>query len=86
MNNQYLSRPDVKQYLKKYPDITPEEKKELLRWIKDGNSPYYNDRDIFDADDRPVDFIDAIRAEREYWEEQYRIRHEIDTSNCACPP
>ena len=74
MRNQYLSRPDVQKYLVAYPDITKAEKKELLAWIKDCNSPYSNDRDVFDESDHSLDFIGAIRAEREYCEEQWRLR------------
>ena len=74
MRNQYLSRPDVREYLATHPDITKEEKKELLAWIKDGNTPYSNDRDVFDESDHLLDFIGAIRAEKEYCEEQWLLR------------
>ena len=40
----------------------------------DGNTPYSNDRYVFDESDRPLDFIGAIRVEREYCEEQWRLR------------
>lgn len=80
--NQYLSRPDIQKYLLNYPDATKEEKKELLKWLKLGNSPYSNDRNIVDSSDRPVDFIDAIRTEREYCEEQWRIH--LNTDNRMC--
>lgn len=73
MRNQYLCRPDVQKYLTAYPDITREEKKELLAWIKDGQSPYFNNRCVLDEFDHPLDFIGAIRAEREYCEEQWRL-------------
>lgn len=75
MRNQYLSRPGVQKYLAAYPDITKEEKKELLAWIKDGNTPYSNDRYVFDESDHLLDFIGAIRGEREYCEEQWQLRH-----------
>ena len=74
VRNQYLSRPDVQKYLTTYPDVTKEEKKELLAWIKDGNTPYSNDRDVFDESDHLLDFIGAIRAERDYCEEQWQLR------------
>lgn len=74
MRNQYLSRLDVQEYLMMYPDATNEEKRALLAWIKDGNTPYSNDRYVFDESDRPLDFIGAIRVEREYCEEQWRLR------------
>ena len=78
MRNQYLSRPDVQKYLAAYPDITKEEKKELLAWIKDGNSPYSNDRYVFDPSDHLLDFIGAIRVEREYCEEQWQLRQSYE--------
>jgi len=74
MRNQYLSRPDVQKYLTMSSDITKEEKKELLAWIKDGNTPYSNDRGVFDESDHLLDFIGAIRAKSEYCEEQLRLR------------
>ena len=73
MRNQYLSRPDVRKYLEAFPDITKKEKKKLLAWIKGGQSPYCNDRCVFDESDHPLDFIGAIRAEREYCEEQWQL-------------
>ena len=78
MRNQFLSRWDVKKYLAKYPDVTKEEKKELLAWIKAGHSPYSNDRYCYDASDRLLDFIGAIRAENEYWEEQRQLLQGIE--------
>ena len=78
MRNQYLSRPGVQKYLAAYPDITKEEKKELLAWIKDGNTPYSNDRYVFDESDHLLDFIGAIRAENEYWEEQRQLLQDIE--------
>lgn len=82
MRNQYLSRPDVKDYLAKYLDATKEEKAELLQWLKQGNSPYSNDRYVFDEFDRPADFIGAIRAEQEYYEEEWRIRLTAENRMC----
>ena len=82
MRNQYLSRPDVQKYLAKYPDVTKEEKKELLQWLKQGNSHYTNDRHVSDEFDRPVDFIGAIRAEQEYYEEEWRIRLTAENRMC----
>ncbi len=82
MRNQYLSRPDAQKYLAKYPDVTKEEKKELMQWLKQGNSPYSNDRYVCDESDRPVDFIAAIRAEQEYFEEEWRIRLTAENRMC----
>ncbi len=78
VRNQYLSRWDVQKYLAKYPDATKEEKKELVAWIKSGHSPYSNDRYCYDASDRLLDFIGAIRAENEYWEEMWRLQQDVE--------
>lgn len=59
---QYLSRPDVQAYLQKYPDITVEEKRELVKWLKAGNSPAVNDCYLSDDRGYPLDFIDARRT------------------------
>ena len=80
--SQYLSRPDVQKYLTKYPDATREEKKEQLKWLKQGNSPYSNDRLVFDESDRPADFICAMLAEQEYYEEEWRIRLNAENRMC----
>ena len=45
---QYLTRPDVQVYLRKYPDITADEKHDLLKWLKSGQSPANNDRNLYD--------------------------------------
>lgn len=78
VRNQYLTRWDVKKYLAKYPDVTKEEKKELLAWIKAGYSPYTNDRYCYDASDHLLDFIGAIRAENEYWEDLWRLQQDVE--------
>lgn len=64
MRNQYLSRPDVQRYLSQFPDVTPTEKAELLKWIKAGNSPYSNDEFVYDDAGCPMDYINAMR----FWE------------------
>ena len=65
MRNQYLSRPDVKEYLSQFSDVTAEEKFELLKWLKAGND--YRDNAHFCADEsgNPMDFISAIRFQKE---------------------
>jgi hypothetical protein len=67
MKNKYLSRPDVQQYLSQFPDVTPTEKAELLKWIKAGNSPYDNDEYVCDDTGRPMDYINAMR----FWKDMY---------------
>lgn len=61
----YLSRPDVQLYLRKYPDITSEEKHDLLKWLKSGQSPASNDCNLYDEGGYPLDFIDARRTEQD---------------------
>ena len=58
---QYLSRPDVQAYLQKYPDAIAEEKRELVKWLKAGESPTENDCNLWDDRGNPMDFIDARR-------------------------
>ncbi len=60
-HRRYLSRPEVKEYLKKYPDITPEEEWDLVEWLKAGNHFNENDCLLFDERGCPLDFIDARR-------------------------
>lgn len=58
----YLSRPDVQLYLRMYPDITAEEKHDLLKWLKSGQSPANNDCNLCDDRGYPLDFIEARRT------------------------
>ncbi len=58
---QFLSRPDVLVYLQKYPDITAEEKRDLVKWLKSGQSPKINDCELYDDRGYPLDFIEARR-------------------------
>ncbi len=67
MRNQYLSRPDVKKYLEAFPDITTEEKKALVKWLRAGNSPYTNGDYI---SGQATDFINALRFMEELCEER----------------
>ena len=82
MRSQYFSKPDVQKYLALYTDATKEERKKLLQWLKQGHSPYSNDRYVFDESDRPADFIGAIRAEHEWYEEQWRIHLNAEHRMC----
>ncbi len=61
--SQYLSRPDVRVYLQKYPDATAQEKRDLVKWLKAGQSPATNDCNLCDDRGFPLDFIDARRTE-----------------------
>ena len=59
---QYLSRTDVQIYLRKYPDVTAAEKRDLLQWLKSGHSQATNDCDLTDDRGCPLDFLDARRT------------------------
>ena len=61
-HRKYLSRPDVQAYLKKYPDATTQEKYDLVKWLKSGQSPATNDCNLCDDRGYPLDFIDARRT------------------------
>ena len=62
---QHLSRPDVQIYLRKYPDVTNAEKRDLLKWLKSGQSQATNDCKLYDDRGYPLDFIDARRTEQD---------------------
>ena len=70
---QFLSRLDVRVYLQKYPDITAEEKHDLLKWLKSGQSPATNDYNLYDDRGYPLDFIDARRTELDLM--QQHVQH-----------
>lgn len=60
---------EMRSYLKQFPDATPEEKRELCRWVNSGHSPYENGDYIVNDDGGPMDFINAQRfLEVEYQE------------------
>ena len=52
----------MKDYLKKTPDTTPEEKAELKEWVKSGYSPYDNPDGVCDECCHLLDFISAMRS------------------------
>ena len=63
--NRFLSRPDVRAYLQKYPDATAQEKRDLVRWLKAGQSSATNDCNLCDDRGYPLDFIEARRTEQD---------------------
>ena len=77
---------DVRNYLKRFPDATPEEKEALRSWVQAGNSPYENDAYVSTESGGPMDFISAQRfLEEEYQEylknpEAYREKPDPDMS------
>ncbi len=60
--NQYLSRPDVKSYLLRYPDVTEEEKYDLFQWLKHGYNYTENGHYLADESGCPMDFIQGERV------------------------
>lgn len=75
---------EMRSYLNQFPDATPEEKRELHRWVNAGYSPYENGDYIVNDDGGPMDFINAQRfLEAEYQEylkdpDAYRGRQESE--------
>ena len=62
-------RREMTQYLKNFPDATPEEKRALSSWVRSGHSPYENGDYIANDSGGPMDFINARRfLEDEYQE------------------
>ena len=61
-------RREMRQYLKDFPDATPEEKRDLNSWVRSGHSPYENGDFIATESGSPMDFINA----RRFLEEEYR--------------
>ena len=60
---------DMRSYLKRFPDATPDEKAALRNWVRAGNSPYENDSYVVTESGGPMDFISAQRfLEEEYQE------------------
>ena len=56
---------DMRTCLAMHPDATPEEKADLKRWVKDGNSPWDNPSYLYDDYGRPMDFIEGSRVQKE---------------------
>ena len=77
---------DMRRYLKRFPDATPDEKAALRSWVRAGNSPYENDAYVVAEFGAPMDFISAQRfLEEEYQEylknpEAYRGKPDPDMS------
>ena len=62
-------RREMTQYVKDFPDATPEEKRALSSWVRSGHSPYENGWYIANDSGGPMDFINALRfLEDEYQE------------------
>ena len=82
---------DMRSYLKRFPEATPEEKEALRNWVRAGNSPYENDSYVATESGGPMDFISARRfLEDEYQEylkdpEGYRGHPDPDRSLSGVP-
>ena len=60
-------RRELRQYLKEFPDATPDEKRDLESWVRSGHSPYDNGDYVATEYGGPMDFINA----RRFMEEAY---------------
>ena len=85
-------RREMTQYLKNFPDATPEEKRALNSWVRSGHSPYENGDYIANDSGGPMDFFNAQRfLEAEYQEylkdpEGYHDRSgSKETQGCPAP-
>jgi hypothetical protein len=59
---------DIKAFIKheaaaylKTQKMTPPERKDLLEWVKDGNSVHNNPWLLYSEEGHPLDFLDAMR-------------------------
>lgn len=70
---------EMRSYLKRFPDATSEEKRDLRRWVNSGHSPYENGDYIVNDDGGPMDFISAQRYQ-EYLKDPdaYRGTHDSE--------
>ena len=68
---------DMHSYLKRFPYVTPEEKKALRSWVRSGHSPYENGDFIATESGGPMDFINALR----FWED---VCHEYSGEENDC--
>ena len=62
-------RREMTQYLKDFPDATPEEKRALSSWVRSGHSPYVNGDNIVNDYGGPMDFINARRFLEELYQD-----------------
>jgi hypothetical protein len=65
---EYL-RSDLKKYMLTIGELTPEEKKDLLKWVAAGNSVYDNPCSLYCEKGYPMDYITAIRIEANMYED-----------------
>jgi hypothetical protein len=59
----------VDTYSLSFEDITEDEKRNLQKWVADGNSIFENPYCYSDESGRPMDFINACRFNTELYEE-----------------
>ena len=65
-------RKEMKEYLKKFNDLTAKEKKELREWVADGYSVRDNPYCISGEDGLTMDFINAYRMNADMYEDYLR--------------
>ena len=72
---------DMRSYLKRFPDATPDEKAALRSWVQAGSSPDENDAYVVTESGAPMDFISAQR----FLEEEYREYLKDPEAFRGCP-
>ena len=65
---EYL-RGKLNDYMSIVGNLTPEEKKDLRKWVADGNSVYDNPCLLYGEDGHPMDYITAIRIDADMYED-----------------
>lgn len=73
-------RREMIQYLKKFPDAMPEEKRYLNSWVRSGHSPYENGWYIVNDSGGPMDFICAMQ----FLGDEYQAYLEDPDGNDSC--
>ncbi len=85
---QIILAAELKEYERRFKDMTSEERHLLHMWVRNGNSPYDNGDYVCDDSGFPVDFISTLRFwsdMQEYYntlskEEQREFRGEHDST------
>jgi hypothetical protein len=63
-----MARRDLREYEAKTP-MTSEERVELRKWVREGNSPYENPWLLYGDNGCLIDFVSAMRFDEELCEE-----------------
>ena len=61
---------------KKEIAMTPDERKELHKWVARGRSPYDNGNYVYGENGWPLDFVRALRSDKEIFEHYMSLSDE----------